>query len=376
MFADMEFWKTGLWAAGAIVVGVAGGLIARRLLFAALGRVVKGTTGGTDDILIASLRRPAALIFPLFGIQLALTAAPIDGPLKNFLRQALALAMIAAVGWVVVSLIGGGGRMFAHRYGRGDHSEHAKRDMETRIHLLSRLATTIVAVVAAGIMLMTIPAVRQLGTSILASAGIAGVVAGLAAQSLIANLLAGVQLALTEPVRIGDSVVIEKELGTIEQIGSTFVVVRLWDLRRLIVPLTYFFQNHYENWTFRSSDMLGTTLIYVDYRAPVGRLREELQRIVEQSPKWDRKIAVLQVTEATDRAVQLRALVSADSPDNLWDLRCEVREKLLEFLQKTSPDCLPRMRAEWAGPPAGSPPELPMDPRPEQEPSRVHPQPR
>ena len=361
MFADMEFWKTGLWAAGAIAVGIVGGLIARRILFGTLQRVVKGTNGRIDDILITSLRAPAALILPVFGIQLALTAAPIDGPLKNFLRQALALVMIAAVGWVVVSLIGAGGRMLAQRYDRSQHSPNAKRTMETRIHLLSRLATTIVAVVAGGIMLMTIPAVRQLGTSILASAGIAGVVAGLAAQSLIANLLAGVQLAMTEPIRIGDSVVIEKEFGTIEQIGSSYVVVRLWDLRRLIVPLTYFFQNHYENWTFQSADMHGTVLFYVDYRAPVGRLREELQAIVKQSSKWDGKVATLQVTEATDRAVQLRALISADSPSNLWDLRCEVREKLLEFLLKTCPECLPRTRAEWLG---GAPLEATTDKHP------------
>jgi small-conductance mechanosensitive channel len=188
--------------------------------------------------------------------------------------------------------------------------------------------------------------VRGLGTSVLASAGVLGIVIGFAAQRTIANLFAGFQLALTQPIRIDDVVIVEGEWGRIEEITLTYVVVRIWDLRRLILPLSYFIERPFQNWTRREADILGTVFLYADYTIPVDALREELKRIAAQSPNWDGKVCGLQVTDATEQTIELRSLVSACDASKAWDLRCEVREKLIAFVQKNYPASLPKVRAE------------------------------
>jgi small-conductance mechanosensitive channel len=187
--------------------------------------------------------------------------------------------------------------------------------------------------------------VRQFGTAIIASAGVAGIIVGFAAQKSIATLLAGFQIALTQPIRIDDVVIVENEWGRIEEITLTYVVVSIWDLRRLVLPITYFIEKPFQNWTRTSADILGTVFIHVDYSAPLDELRAELTRILEASPLWDRKVAVLQVTDAKERTLEVRALASARDASAAWDLRCEVREKLIAYLQKNHPGSLPRLRA-------------------------------
>jgi small-conductance mechanosensitive channel len=193
--------------------------------------------------------------------------------------------------------------------------------------------------------LMSFPAARNLGASVLASAGIAGLAVGLAVRPLLENILAGIQLAITQPIRIEDVVIVEKEWGRIEEITTTYVVVRTWDLRRLVLPLTYFIEKPFENWTRTSSEIIGTIFWYVDYNADVESIREEFNRIVASSPRWNRKAAVLQVTDATEQTLQLRGLVSANNASDAWDLRCDVREALLTFIQR-HPRLMPRMRTE------------------------------
>ena len=177
-----------------------------------------------------------------------------------------------------------------------------------------------------------------------ASAGVAGIVAGLAARPVLSNLIAGVQLAVTQPVRLDDAVVVEGEWGTIEEITSTYVVVRVWDLRRLIVPLTYFIEKPFQNWTREHSALLGAVLFYLDYRAPIGVIREKLADICKQSKSWNGQTAVLQVTDCKDSTIEVRALVSANSAGAAFELRCEVREKMIDFLQREHPEALPRQR--------------------------------
>jgi small-conductance mechanosensitive channel len=185
--------------------------------------------------------------------------------------------------------------------------------------------------------------------TLFASAGLAGLVAGMAARPALSNLIAGIQLALTTPINLDDVVIVEGEWGWIEEISATYVVVRIWDLRRLVVPLSYFIENPFQNWTRKTADILGTVMIYADYTAPVVALRIELHRILKATPMWDGKVWNLQVTNATDTVVELRALMSASSSGTAWDLRCHVREKLLEFLQREYPECLPKVRAELDG---------------------------
>jgi small-conductance mechanosensitive channel len=201
-------------------------------------------------------------------------------------------------------------------------------------------------------MLMVFESVRQFGTSILASAGIAGIIIGFAAQRSISTLLAGFQIALTQPIRIDDVVIVENEWGRVEDISLTYVTVRIWDLRRLILPISYFIERPFQNWTRTSADILGTVFLHVDYTVPLQPLRDELDRILAASPLWDGKVKVLQVTDAKPQTLELRALASAADASAAWDLRCEIREKLIAFLQTHYPASLPRVRAELQ--PAGA----------------------
>lgn len=361
---DLEPWRQWLWVGIAVAAGVVAGLVVWYVAFAIAKRLASATRGALDDTVIAGLRSPAMLIFPAFAVQLALTSVPPDTPALAFVRHLPALLLIAGAAWLVLAFIAEGSRRIVAQYQRGGRSPFEQRSLETRIHVLTRIVKVLAVIIAGAIMMMTLPEVRQLGASILASAGIAGVVAGLAAQSVLGNLIAGVQMALTEPIRIGDNVLIEDEFGTIEEIGSTFVVVRIWDLRRLIVPLNYFLQNRFQNWTLNSSDMLGTAIIYLDYRAPIEPLRAELRRILESSPDWDQHVSVVQVTDTTERAIQVRALMSAKDPGTMWNLRCEVREKLLAFVQQNYPDALPRLRAEPSPESGGATAVLDVPPAP------------
>jgi small-conductance mechanosensitive channel len=195
-------------------------------------------------------------------------------------------------------------------------------------------------------MLMTFPTLRQVGTSVLASAGLAGLVVGFAARPVLTNLIAGVQLALTQPIRLDDVVIIDDEWGRIEEILSTYVVVRLWDQRRLIVPLSYFVENPFQNWTRTSADIVGTAFIYVDYSVDVERVRHELHRNLKDMSQWDGRAWALQVTDLTERTMQLRALMSAADAGLAFELRCTVRERLVDFIRRNYPRGLPRVRAD------------------------------
>jgi small-conductance mechanosensitive channel len=194
-------------------------------------------------------------------------------------------------------------------------------------------------------MLMVFDSARQFGASILASAGIAGIIVGFAAQRSIATLLAGSQIAMTQPIRVDDVVIVENEWGRIEEITLTYVVVRIWDLRRLVLPITYFIERPFQNWTRSSADILGTVFLHADYSVPLDALRTELTRILSTSRFWDGKVNVLQVTDAREHTLEIRALASAADASLAWDLRCEVREKLIQFLQRNYPDSQPRLRA-------------------------------
>jgi len=220
------------------------------------------------------------------------------------------------------------------------------RRVQTQLQVLERIAIFIIAVFAASAMLMTFDQVRQVGVSILASAGLIGIIVGFAAQKSIGTLIAGIQIAITQPIRMDDVVIVEGEWGKIEEITLTYVVVRIWDQRRLVVPITYFIEKPFQNWTRTTAELLGTVYLYVDYNLPVERIREELQSILESTELWDRRTWGLVVTNTSEKTVELRALMSAADSSSAWNLRCRVREKLLEFIQNNFPESLPRMRLE------------------------------
>ena len=210
------------------------------------------------------------------------------------------------------------------------------------------LCSGVIALAGLSLMLMEIPAVRQIGASLLASAGLLGLVAGFAARPVLGNMIAGLQIGLSQPIRIRDVVIVENEWGVIEEITRAYVVVRIWDDRRLIVPLQYWVEKPFQNWTRSSAELTGTVTLWVDYRLPLEPLRQALRQACESSRDWDGRTCLLQVTEAGERAMQLRALVTAANAPQAWDLRCHVRERLIDFVQREYPQYLPRLRLEGA----------------------------
>jgi small-conductance mechanosensitive channel len=227
------------------------------------------------------------------------------------------------------------------------YDEYKKRRVQTRVQMLRRLIVFAVLVVAVAAILLNFQEVRQIGTGLLASAGLAGVIAGFAAQKSLSTIIAGLQIAITQPMRIDDVVVVESEWGAIEEITLTYVVVRVWDQRRLIVPITYFLEKSFQNWTRNSSDLIGTVFFYADFQIPIDELRAESRRVVEASSLWDTRVFVLQVTDFKSDSVEIRILASAATAKELFDLRCEIREKILGFLQRRYPESFPRVRTTF-----------------------------
>jgi len=224
------------------------------------------------------------------------------------------------------------------------YDAYKKRRVETRVQMIRRLLVFIILVLAIATILMNFKEVRQIGTGLLASAGVAGVIAGLAAQKSLSTIIAGLQIAITQPMRIDDVVIVESEWGTIEEITLTYVVIRVWDQRRLVVPITYFLEKPFQNWTRNSSDLIGTVFFYADFLIPVEEVRAEVQRVVHASKLWDKRVFVVQVTDFRTDCVEIRILASAETSPMLFDLRCEIREKILLFFQNRYPSAFPRVR--------------------------------
>ena len=254
--------------------------------------------------------------------------------------------LIVSIGWFLIGIVNAARETFLSHYDITVKDNLQARRINTQTRVIENVIDVVIVVLTVALVLMSFEKVRQLGTSLLASAGIIGVILGFAAQKTLGNFIAGLQIALAQPIRIDDVVIVEDEWGWIEEITLTYVIVRIWDLRRLVVPISYFIEKPFQNWTRTSADILGSVFIYADYTVPVKELRSELTRILEESPHWDKKVNVLQVTNATAQTVEIRALMSSVDSPTAWNLRCEVREKLLEFLQKRFPECLPRTRVE------------------------------
>jgi Small-conductance mechanosensitive channel len=220
------------------------------------------------------------------------------------------------------------------------------RRIQTQTRVISRVLMGAIILLGTSIVLLSFDPVKQIGRTLLASAGIVGLVAGIAAKPVFGNLIAGLQIALTQPIRLDDVVIVEGEWGRIEEIGSSYVVVRIWDERRMVVPLSWFIENPFQNWTRRSADLLGTAFLWLDYRTPVAAVRQELERICHNEPLWDGRVCVTQVTETSEQTIQVRLLVSARNSGDAFDLRCLVRERMIDFLVREHPYALPRLRAQ------------------------------
>jgi len=335
-------WEGFIWLGGSAVLGV----VIHFILFKTAEVFMRKARTVPGESILKHGRGPSRLIIPLLVIHFLLPFMALSPGVLALIRHTFGLLLIVAIGWLIIKVVYIFEEVILSQF-RMDVADNLQaRRIHTQVQVLKNVVIIFVGILTLAAILMTFEKVRYLGTSILASAGIAGIIVGFAAQRSIATLLAGVQIAITQPIRIDDVVIVENEWGRIEEITLTYVVVRIWDLRRLIVPITYFLENPFQNWTRVSAEILGTVFLYVDYTVPIEAVREELRRILEKSEKWDGRVSVLQVTNATERTVELRALVSATDASSAWELRCHVREKLIEFLQKKYPDALPRLRAE------------------------------
>ncbi len=297
-----------------------------------------------------SHRGSLKLLMLLALSRVVLSFIHVPDSLVPMLKDFFAVAFIAALTWLLIESARVMEMFLLGLYRLDVTDNRQARRVHTQLRFLRRFVSILVLVLGVASALMLFEKVRQLGTSLLASAGVMGIVVGLAAQRSIANLLVGLQIAVTQPITLDDVVIIEGEWGRVEEITSTYVVVRIWDLRRLIVPLSYFTEKPFQNWTRNSSEILGTVFIHVDYAVDVDEVRRELYRLLQEAPWWDGKVWGLAVTDSKERTMELRCLMSAANSSDAWDLRCHIREKLIAYLQKNYPSSLPRIRVELGGP--------------------------
>ncbi|HEV8164841.1 MAG TPA: mechanosensitive ion channel domain-containing protein [Actinomycetota bacterium] len=343
-------WPSRVLAAATVVlVAVLVELAVRRLL----PRMVEDHKLAEE--LNARCRWPTRAVAAFAVLRLVLSGARLPPSLDAILGHVLLIGLVVSGAWLAERAVRVAEDALMRRFESEAPSSLRARRVRTQVRVLGRVVTAAIIVVAVATVLLTFPQGRAIGASLLASAGIAGIVAGVAARSTVGNFIAGLQIAIAEPIRLDDAVVVEGEWGNIEEITLTYVVVRIWDQRRLVLPSSYFIEQPIENWTRYSADIVGTVVLYVDYATPVDDVRAEFERVVATSELWNRKTAILQVVDATERTMVLRALVSADSAQAVWDLRADVRERLLAWMRRAHPEALPRVRAELpsAGP-AGS----------------------
>jgi small-conductance mechanosensitive channel len=345
--AILRNWHNLLLSAGFLAAAVGVGLLGRAILFWLLRRMCKRRKTLLGQSLVRHSESPTRWIFPLLVVLAVLPGLPLPPKLMAALEHLTGLGLIAATAWLVILFVEIASDLLSGRYRIDVADNLMARRLQTQYQMLHRVTIIMVVVITLAVMLMTFPAIKHIGVSLLASAGLATLVVGMAMKDTLSNLIAGIQIAFTQPFRIEDAVVVEGEWGWIEEIGTMYVIVRIWDLRRLVLPLSYFLDHPFQNWTRRSADLLANCYIYTDYTVPVHAMRDELERILKSTPLWAGKVCVLQVSDLQEFTVQIRALMDARNSSDAWDLRCLVRERMIDFLAKNHPNSFPKYRGEF-----------------------------
>jgi small-conductance mechanosensitive channel len=320
------------------------GFIAAIWLFRILKRILNKYKNPTFTRISSIIQYPVKVLVVLIAlnfVRVHLQSSLIEG---SNLGQLFYILFLAVITWLAISVITPAKAVIIDNYDVGTEDNLKARKIHTQIKVFGRIAVVLIVFFAVAMVLLSFDAIRQVGVSLLASAGIAGIIIGFAAQKSISMLLAGFQIAITQPIRLDDVVIVEGEWGKIEEITLTYVVVAIWDKRRLVVPVTYFIDTPFQNWTRQTSEILGTVFIYVDYGFPVDRLREFMTESLAENPHWDGKVNVLQVTNCSEKSMELRALASAKDSGTAWDLRVKLREELIEFIRLKYPAYLPQSR--------------------------------
>jgi small-conductance mechanosensitive channel len=333
---------------GVILAAVVLGLILQKVLtfFLSRWRKLRLSADMQANLKPENWRGPLRALLPAVLLILSLALLDFSPEVIAVMRQAVWIWIIASIAWLAINMLTVIKNFILRRYRIDDKDNLLARRMYTQLGVIERILKVLIIFLAITFILLTFEKVRQIGFSLLASAGILSIILGFSAQKSLATLFAGIQIALTQPIRIEDVVVVENEWGWIEEITLTYVVVRIWDQRRLVLPILYFIEKPFQNWTRSSAEILGTVYLYADYSLPVQEIRAELQRILKNSPLWDQRVGVLQVTGANERTLELRALMSAADSPTAWTLRCHVREKLIGFMQHNFPQHLPQLRID------------------------------
>ncbi|MCB2407917.1 mechanosensitive ion channel family protein [Hymenobacter lucidus] len=331
-------------ALGILLGGLILGLVLKYVVFGVLRAFGRREDSTLARSVNEHLSQASAWFFPVLAVSLLLPLVPLPPKPFEVLRRVVEIALVLTFAWGLVKTVDVLQDLVLRRYQLGSDNNLRVRKLFTQLQFVKKLAVSLILFVAVGLVLMSFETVRRLGTGLLTSAGIASVIVGFAAQRSISNLLAGFQIAFTQPIRIDDVLVVEGEWGRVEEITFTYVVLSIWDERRLVLPLNYFIEKPFQNWTRTSARLTGTVFLQTDYTVPVEAVRTELRRILEAHPLWDKRVCVLHVTDAKERTLELRALVSAADAGSVWELRCAVREQLVTFLQQHYPASLPRTR--------------------------------
>jgi small-conductance mechanosensitive channel len=342
---DILFWLPRWASASIIIASVCAVALCLHGLALRFVRRSRAGKAAFTKLLIMRAANPTRFAIVLLALAAVVPISGLPSATQQQFIAPLTSLFILLVGWSCLAAVGLAGDLYLDRFKTGFDDALARKHV-TQVRLLRRAAQVLMALITVGAAMMTLPAIRQYGVSLFASAGAAGIVVGLAARPLLSNLLAGIQIAITQPVKIEDSVVINNEWGWVEDITSTYLVVRTWDWRRLIVPLSWFLEQPIQNWTRETTTIIGQVRFYVDYRTPIEDLRQELDRLIHASKLWDGNVATLQVVEANETTIQIRVLATSSDAGRSWDLQCELREKMIAYLQREHPDCLPRRRIE------------------------------
>ena len=346
-WADDSFMRLLLVGAAALVLA---------LLVHAMGAalVLRATrfTPVAAEVALQS-RAPTRLLLPLIALQAVWQSAPDALVLIEGIRHTNVLLLLLTLTWLGTRAIRGLAQGVISRHPVDVEDNLQARRIHTQTRMLARTAMFVVFLAGLALMLMTFPGARQFGASLLASAGVVGLVVGIAARPIFSNLIAGLQIALAQPIRLDDVLIVQGEWGRVEEITGTYVVLKIWDERRLIIPLQWFIETPFQNWTRKSASIIGTVCLWVDYRMPLEPLRQAAKSACEAATEWDKRLCLLQVVEAGQQSMQLRVLVSSNNASLNWDLRCKVREALVDFMQREYPQHLPLMRAELTGAPVG-----------------------
>lgn len=290
--------------------------------------------------------RPVNYFLPILVLNMVIPLMELRPRQQHNISSAVEILLIIAFGYILTGVVKVLEDYVVHAYDLRKSDNLRERKIRTQLQFLRKMAVSLIVILVACAILLSFDNLRKIGTGLLTGVGVGGIIIGFAAQRSLGNFLAGLQIAFTQPIRIDDVLIVEGEWGRVEEITLTYVVIGIWDQRKLILPINYFIEKPFQNWTRTGSAMLGTVFLYVDYSCPVDEIRKEFERLVEDHPLWDKRVKVVHVTNATERTMEVRLLISASSSGRAFDLRCELREKMIAFIQQNYPDSLPKLRTE------------------------------